>query len=567
MEKNKGSSRRNTAKDFRAGRGNTQKKENNFIVQGSILAVTSILVRLIGIFYRVPLINIIGDQGMAYYMTAFNMYSIMLLLSSYSLPLAVSKMIAARVARGEFKNSRRILKASLFYATLVGAAGAVIIWFGADFFANQIFQAPFCVYALKSLAPAVWVMAYLGVFRGYFQGLGTMMPTAFSQVFEQIVNAIVSVGAAAVLFKLGHQSNLVYDATQYPYAFGAAGSTIGTGAGALTALLFLLFILFVYRKTNKRMLRRDQTQYVEGYGEIARILFLTVVPVILSTAVYNFSSVLDNAVFNNGMKKLGQDYITVWGVYTGKYQMLVNVPLAVANSLSASLIPALSMAVSSRNRTQIKDRVAVTIRFAMIVAIPSAVGLAVLAGPVNDLLFAGDNSLSIRLTMAGSLSVIFFSLSTVTNAILQGLNRMRVPIMHAIVSLVIHIGLLYLMLMVFQWGIYSVLIANILFGFCMCILNGLAIRRYLRYRQEIKKTFVLPVIAAGVMGVAAYGLYRGVYFISASNLVGTLIAIAAAIPVYGVLLIKLRCVDEVELYGMPGGGRLVLISHKLHLLP
>lgn len=222
-----------------------RKKESNFVVQGSILAVAGIIVRLIGILYRVPMTNIIGDEGMGYYSIAFNVYNILLILSSYSLPTAVSKMVSARMAKGQYKNSVRVLKASLVYATVVGGIACFVIWNFAGFFAGTVFNEALAVYALRTLAPTIWIMAYLGVLRGYFQGHGTMVPTAFSQIFEQIVNAVISVTAAGVLFKIGMDSNKVYGTTGYPEAFGAAGGTIGTGAGALAAFLFILLLFLM----------------------------------------------------------------------------------------------------------------------------------------------------------------------------------------------------------------------------------------------------------------------------------------------------------------------------------
>ena len=140
-----------------AGRAKKRrKKETDFVVQGSILAVAGIIVRLIGILYRVPMTNIIGDEGMGYYSTAFNVYNIMLILSSYSLPLAVSKMVAGRMARGQYRNALRVLKAALMYATVVGGLACFITWHFADFFADSVFNTPFCIYALKTLAPTIW---------------------------------------------------------------------------------------------------------------------------------------------------------------------------------------------------------------------------------------------------------------------------------------------------------------------------------------------------------------------------------------------------------------------------
>ncbi|MCB6607327.1 polysaccharide biosynthesis protein [[Clostridium] symbiosum] len=550
-------------------RKSTGRKESNFVVQGSILAVAGIVVRLIGILYRVPMTNIIGDEGMGYYSTAFNVYNIMLILSSYSLPLAVSKMVSARMAKGQYRNSVRVLKAALVYATVVGGLACFITWNFADFFATTAFNTPFCVYALKTLAPTIWIMAYLGVLRGFFQGHGTMIPTAISQIFEQIVNAVISVVAASVLFKVGLDSNRVYNTTGYPQAFGAAGGTIGTGAGALAALLFMLLLFAIYAPVMKRRKRRDRSKRTDSYGDISVTFLFTVVPVIISSAVYNINAVVDNSIMAYGMESLGQgkEFLSLWGIYNNKYMLLVHVPLAMANSLSSSLIPSLSGAVARKEKGAVIAKTGLAIRFAMLIAIPSAVGLTVLSAPINNLLFrGGNNAEAIRMLIIGSAAVIFLSLSTVTNAILQGINHMNVPVRNAFISLVLHVIALYIMLMVFKMGIYSMVFANILFAVFMCVLNALAIRKYLNYRQEFLKTFLLPAVAAAFMGAAAFGVYKLVILIVKSNLIGTILAVITAVAVYGILLIKLRCIDEEELYTMPGGTKMIRISKKLRLM-
>lgn len=548
----------------------TRKKESNFVVQGSILAIASILVRIIGIAYRIPMINIIGDEGMGYYGTAFNVYNIALLLSSYSLPLAVSKMVAARLANRQYRNSIRILRAALVYATIVGGITAAVIWFGADFFAREVFFMPYASFALKTLAPTVWVMAYLGVFRGYYQGQGTMIPTAFSQVFEQIINALVSVGAGSYLFNEALKMEVLREesGSGYSNAWGAAGGTIGTGAGAFTALIFLLFIFMIYRKTMRRQIKRDRSGSLESYGEITRILFFTVVPVIMSSAIYNISNVVDNSLLAKNFVTLGREgeFTALWGVYTGKYHLLINVPMAVSNALSSSLIPSVSRAMAAGDRRMVKEKVAVAIRFSLLIAIPSTIGLTVLAGPVNNLLFSGDNALAIQMTLYGSLAVIFYSLSTVTNAVLQGIDRMDAPICHALISLVLHIGALELMALVFHMGIFSMVYANILFAVLMSFMNHRTIRKTLGYRQEIKKTILIPTAASAVMGAGAFFTYRLCHMAVKSNALSTLIAIFVAIAIYGVLLIKMKGIDAKELRGMPGGTRLLSAAKKLRLM-
>lgn len=547
---------------------------NNFVVQGSILAIAGIIVRLIGMLYRIPLIEIIGTEGNGYYTSAFSVYSILLIVSSYSLPTAVSKMVAGRIAVGQYKNSQKILKAALIYATVVGALAGTVLWFGADLFA-QLLGMPFCRYALKTLAPTVWIMAYLGVLRGYFQGHGTMVPTAVSQLFEQIVNAVVSIGAASWLVKKGLEADLVYGETEYASSFGAAGGTLGTGAGAAIALAFFLLLLFLYRPVMRRQLKKDKTGREDSFGKIAAVLTITILPIVLSSTVYNISSVLDNYLFASGLRALGEEdqMAALWGVF-GEYHLLFNIPVALANALSSSLIPALANAAAMRDRKAAVQRTRTAIRFSMIIAIPAAVGLSVLAEPICNLLFAShDNELLIKLMVAGSAAVVFFSLSTMTNAILQGTNHMSAPLIRSAIALIPHVLFLVIFQRVMGLGIYSVVYSNVLFALVVCILNQLAIRKYLRYRQEYKKTFLVPIACSAIMGFAAFGAYTAIYSLlpegMASGRLGIILAlcpaILAAVLIYGVLLLRFGGFSDKELKEMPMGTRLLGAARKLHL--
>ena len=533
--------------------------------------MAGIMVRLIGLVYRIPLIGIIGDEGNGYYTSAFSIYSILLIVSSYSLPTAVSKMVSAKIAKGQYRNSVRIYKASLVYAAVVGGIAAGLMWFGADAFAGAM-KMPYSSYALRTLAPTIWIMAFLGVLRGYFQGTGTMVPTAVSQILEQIMNAAVSIGAAWYLFREGERANLVRGGTEYSYAFGAAGGTIGTGAGALAAFLFCLLLMVSYKPIMQKQYRKDRAGATEGYGRIAGTLTLTILPIVLSSTVYNISSVLDNFFFGQGMDYLGQGELIAaqWGIF-GKYHTLFMIPVAIANALSSSLIPSLSMAVANRDRGQVLDKVSTAIRLSRLIAIPATVGLTLRAVPISNLLFPSKSGeLLIKITVAGASAVVFYSLSTITNAILQGINHMNVPLRNASVSLALHVVMLLVMLYGLKWGIYAVIFSNILFALFMCILNGAAIRKYLRYRQEVKKTFLLPALCALIMGCACYGASFGLSRLLPQGRlwlgVQVLAAVLVAVAVYGVCLIKLGAVDEVELYDMPSGRRLIRVARKVRLL-
>ena len=545
-------------------KGNKARSGSNFVVQGSILAVAGILVRIIGLAYRVPLTRTIGEEGNGYYAAAYNVYAIMLLLSSYSLPLAVSKMVSARMATGETEGVHRILRAALIYATIVGGLGCAIVWFGADFFANTFFGMPLSKYALLPLAPTIWIMAYLGVFRGYFQGHKTMIPTSVSQILEQIINAVVSVGAAIWLSELAAKS-LEDDSTRR--AYGAAGGTIGTGAGALFALVILLIWFFVSYKSYARV-GSGEKKKKESYKQITRLLIYNVVPVIASTAVYNINSIIDTSIFGNLMQYLGSakvDNAKQYGIYTGYYLLLINVPVAISNALSSSLIPTLSQATAARERGKVRETIATSIRFSMLVALPCAVGLAVLSEPIITMLF-GRNETATMLLRIGSIAVVLYSLSTITNAVLQGTNHMSLPVKNSVISLIIHCIALVAMIMFFHLGIYSLVFANVVFALCMCILNARQMRRYLRYRQEIVKTYIGPALASITMGVVTYLVYTGFSRFIRRGSLAVLVAILAAMLSYAIAVVKFHVINEVELRAMPKGRGLVRIFKKMHLM-
>ncbi|MCD2491029.1 polysaccharide biosynthesis protein [Lacrimispora sp. NSJ-141] len=545
-----------------------KKKNNNFLVQGTILAGAGILVRIIGLVYRIPMQNKIGSAAMGMYSSAFYIYNIMLLLSSYSLPLAVSKMVSTRVALGQHKNAYRIFQSSLLFSLVSGGAACLLTFFGADFFAAKLLNEPGAAYAIKVLAPTIFVMAFLGTLRGYFQGLGTMIPTAVSQVFEQIINAVVSVLAAFLLFDMGAKMDIAKGKDFYADAYGAAGGTIGTAVGALAALFFCFVVFRMYKQVLNKQMRRDNTVMLESYGNIARVLIATIIPVIISGTVYNISNLIDNSIYGFYMKSTGgtAHYMANWGVYSGQYYLLINVPIAISNALSSSMLPSLTRTVTEGKKGEVLRKINVTIRFSMIVAIPAAVGLTVLSSPIVNMLFKQDTQLGGDLLFLGSLAVIFFSLSTVSNGILQGINKMKVPVRNALISLILHVGVLIALLYGLKTGIYGVVIANMLFGLSMCILNGISIANFLGYRQEVKKTFVLPFLASVIMGGASYLVYYLVNMVTKRNSIACLLAVIVAVVVYFVMLIVFRCVSESELRSMPMGGKLASAAKKLHLM-
>ena len=547
-----------------------KRSSTGFLVQGSILAMASIVSRIIGLLYRIPLIGIIGDVGMDYYATAFEIYNNLLIISSYSLPLAVSKLVAADMSRGRKKNAFRVFRGALAFATLTGGIAALILFFGAEAFTVAM-KTPFSIFAVRVLIPTLVIVAVLGVLRGFFQGLGSMMPTAISQVLEQIANAIVSIWAAYVLYQYGTKVGAILgNQENYAAAYGAAGGTLGTGVGALTALLFSCFVLFAYMYAYKRQTKREGLSKVDSYRHIFHTLIITIIPVLLSTTIYNCNTLVDMAIFKNIANAQGYSAleISTWnGVYTGRYKTLINVPISIASALAASSVPALTAAYTKKNMDEVRSQINSAIRFIMLISIPCAVGMGVLAEPILKLVHLSDESgMAAVMLMYGAVSIVFFSLSTLSNGLLQGIDRMKEPVKNAAIALVLHVIVLVVLMYAFKLNIYAVIFANAAFGLIMSLLNALSIRKYVGYKQEIVKTFLIPGLSAGIMGVVVWAVYKGLLYLLRINAIATILSILIGAVVYFALMLLLKGMGEAELRRLPKGHLLVKLAKKAHLL-
>ena len=521
----------------------TKKKNADYLKQGGILAMASLIVRIIGMVYRIPMSNILGEEGNGIYAVAFEIYDLILIISSYSLPLALSKMISARQANREHKNTGRILKVALRFAIISGGAFALILFFGAGVIEHTIYpeysgvQIP-----LRVLAPTIFIVALLGVFRGFFQGKRTMIPTAVSQIIEQVVNAIVSV-AASYLFMKWNADSL------QQAAWGEAGGTLGTCLGAASALLLVMFVYWLYRPVQAKLEKKDVTGNLESYQSLFKILIL-----------FGFISA-----------KRGLDAVSIKsfvGVYSSKYRLLCSVPIAISTAIASSMIPSAVAAYTEGDDEQWNYNVASGIKFNMIIAIPCALGLTVLGQPVVRMLFSSSNYvLGGHMMTVGATAIIFYALSNVTGGALQSIDKMRIPVIHSAISLVIHIGIVSFFLACTNIGVYALLIGNITFPILVFILNLRAIKRYVpSYRQEVIKTFFAPLAAGFWMALAAVSVYGLVGFVIGSNLIRTMFAVCVAVVVYFTAFLLLKGLTKEELFDFPMGRRLYLLARKMHLM-
>ena len=508
----------------------SESNKRNFIVHGSILAIAGILVRIIGMLYRIPVVNIIGSEGNGIYGAAFNIYNIMLVLSSYGLPMAVSKLVSARFTKKRYKSAAKVLRCSLMVAVCTGGIAALLVFFGASFIENVIYGGglPGLAVPLRILAPTIFLVAILGVIRGFFQGQSTMIPTAVSQILEQIVNAIVSIAAGYGMMK-------AFASLPDVAAYGAAGSTLGTAMGALTAVLFMGFLYAVYTPTFNRLKRKDRHTENQSTGQICKIIIYTMIPIILGQTFYQISALLDDVMFSNIMMTRGvsSNITRDLGNFSSSYTLLISIPQGIATALSASMLPSIVASYTNGEQEGVYSKLTKTLKTNMFVAVPSFIGLFVIGEPIIKLLFARYDSVQGGMMLKiGAIAIVFYTLSTVTSSALQAVDRMKAPMVHSFISLVVHIVLVVILLCTTNLGIYALVIGNASFPVIIFVLNLRTLYMEEGYRLPVMKVFSKPVICSAFMGVCTLLSYNVMYNVTSSNAVSVVIALVVALITY-----------------------------------
>ena len=309
---------------------------------------------------------------------------------------------------------------------------------------------------------------------------------------------------------------------------------------------------------------------MESFFSLLKALLFTAIPIVFSTAIYNINQIIDLTIFNHIMSSQGyveQEYMALQGIYTGKYDTRINVQMAIANALGASVVPSLTAAVANGTKQQVNDKINQTLRLTMLIAIPSCVGYFVLASPIMVLLYNDDSATPAQLLMMGSIVVVLYGLSSVSNSILHGLNRMTAPAKNAGISLVVHLAAFCIMMTVFRMNVYALVGGNIVFSLCMCILNQIKIRKVSGYRIDVIHTFVKPFIAAAVMGIVTFGVHSLLALVIGGRFIPAVLSILVAMAVYIVAVLRLGTLSEEDIKDLPMGVRLLKYCKKLHLLP
>ena len=532
---------------------------------GAFFACCGALAGLLSMIKRIPLTNIIGDNGNAYFSMAFDTYTFFFLFCGYAAPAVVAKMTSARCSKGQFRNTRRVWNVSMALTLGGGLLCTLLMLFLSDFLAGSIYGEPLSAVAMKILSINIVLASVLGLYRGFFQGMGTMVPTSVSRFLEEVLCLAVMLIAAGNMGEYGAKVGALLQNRNYEQAFGAAGGVLGLTIGRAVPLLFLLVVFAMFQSSFRKKERKDMGKGTESYRRIVRILVLSTLPVVLIALVTQGSVIVDQIMFLK-LSPTSRDTITQWGVFSGKYRILANMPGVVITAVCASLVPAISVSNASMNIGRLKDKAQMLIRLSVLLALPAAVFFAVMADTLIPALFkVGEMELAAKLLRIGSIAIVFQALSMALSGVLQGLERERNVLINSFISFCVHVITLYVLIGKVKMDITGVVVAVIVLFALLFILNLVSIQRRLALRIDWGRMIGIPVISAGVSGVVIFLINRLLTEKISSGvmswicfLVGTLIYIA--------LILALHGISERELKEIPGGEIIIFLGKAFRLM-
>lgn len=527
-------------------------QKQNFLGGVAVLATAAVVVKVISAVYKIPLGNILDDEGMGHFNMAYNVYNFLLQLSTAGFPLALSKLTSEASALGRGNQVRRQFRVALGLFFVLGLVASAIMFFWAAPLAEMMNDS-LAYYPIRVLSPAVFFVCLIGCCRGYTQGRGNMVPTAASQILEALFKLVIGLSLAWYVLHVLHVS----------VEIGAAAAIFGVTVGSAAAVLFLVVWLLRHRLPGHFEDTPDRA------GSILKKLLLIGVPITLGSSVMSIITLVDQTVVMARLQDtLGMTEKVAASLY-GQYTFgmtLFNLPPTFVYPVTISLIPAVSAALMRKNELQARRILSSSFRLIAMLALPAGVGLSVMAGPILQLLYPAvpdtAAAAAYHLQILG-IAVIFVCLMILTNAILQACGRVYVPIVTAVIGGVVKIFTTYNLCGNPDFGIKGAPISTLACYVVIAVLNLTAVAVVLgKSRPNYFKLFIKPVVATAVMGLAVhYGFLALTGGAGISQKLAVLVIIVFAAALYGVLALVLRMVTKEDLALVPKGEKIAKILH------
>jgi stage V sporulation protein B len=533
--------------------------KKSFVKGAVILAVAGLLSKFIGALFRIPMMNIIGSTGMGYYQMAYPYYSFLLIVSTAGIPTAISKLVAENIALRNYSGAHRIFQLSVKLMLIIGVSTFVVFAAGSRLTA-RIMGAEEAFYSILAIAPSLVFVTLISSFRGYFQGMQFMTPTALSQIIEQAGKLVLGLWFASLYIPRGPE-------------FGAAAAVVGVTLSEGAALVLLMGI---YRRKRKEIIHNIQhtprARYTEPGRSVMSRLLMIAFPVTIGASIMPLISVTDSLIVVNRLIQIGfahKEAKALYGLLTGGANPLINFPAALTIALAMSLVPAISESFANKDYKSIGQKTATGIRLTMLLGLPAAAGMAVLARPICALLYGSLPESEITATgeilSILAIGVIFLTMVQTLTAILQGLSKVTVPVRNLAIGALFKIVITYILVGNPDINVRGAAIGTIVCYGVAAILDFAAVIRYSRAPVPFMDFIVKPVIAGAVMSAIVYGAYTYTESILGGNK-ATLVSILAGAAVYAVMLLAIGAISKKDFELMPGGRKISKVLSKLKLL-
>lgn len=575
----------------------TKRTKHSFLHGAFILTVAAVIVKVVGAIFKIPLNHILGGDGMGYFSTAYDLYMPVYVLSNAGLPVAIARVVAECSSNGRFRDARKTLKLANLVFFITGLIGFCIMFFGARFFVSTI-NNPGAYLAVKAMAPTVFFVCLTSAYRGYYEGLQNMYPTALSQVVEVIIKLVLGFGLSMFLYKTGMDGfNLngevfgkVYasleDARLAVLEYAAAGAIIGVSAGALfSALAIYLRHKLVGDKITREEL--DAPQPTMGNRALIKKIVTIAVPVALGSIVGQLTGVIDLwSVLNRLSHAAHLDFNAILSMYgsavppektvgtlpnflNGSYKgmavTLYNLIPTFTVALGVSALPPITVAWTTKNRDALKRNVESVLRVTMLFAIPAGIGMSVLSGRILNLLFGsrpGEVAVATPLLSILGIAVIFASACSPINSMLQAVGHAKLPVKIMIVCASVKLIVNYILVGIPEINIMGAAIGTLICYVLIMVTSLVFLFRITDFSPNYISVFIKPLISGLLCAGAAEGSAY-VFDMFMPQRLSVVPAIAVGVIVYAAALILLRAISEDDLKMLPKGEKLVAYYRKL----
>lgn len=527
----------------------TREKKQSFMQGIMTLMFSQVLIKISGLVYKLYLTNKngFGDAGNAIYNSGFQIYALLLTIASIGVPNAVAKLISEKLSIGDNRGAQKVFKVSFAVFSLVGFVGSVILFFASEFLANEWLQIPEAKLTLMILAPSIFFVSLISVFRGYFNGYENMRPMAQSQIIEQLTKTICTVIIVEyICLSMGYQGTT---------GIMAAGANLATTIATFISCVYLFF-LYSEKMKNNKVYVADCYYKSERVIEILKKIIIIAMPLTISAILGSLNKNIDSFTVVRALKTfMTEEQAKIqYGMLSGKIDTLVTFPLSFNIAFATALVPAISAAKARGDKERIEKRISFSLLVTILIGLPCTIGMMTFAKPILEVLFPNASS-GEYIYRISSASIIFITIEQTVNGALQGLGKASVPVMALssgiFVKLLLNLTLVKINPNIFMFGgVAGAALATVICHIISMTISFTILKKTVKIKFNILKFIIKPIIASILMGILGLYIYNQLRSII-MQIIAIILSIIVAVAIYVIALFVFKIFDKEELYMLP----------------